>query len=235
MSDIDKTLQQAKQQGKLALIVMGANWCHDSRSLAKKLFLPKIKSVIDSNYELLFVDVGYLSKIREVITRFDQPVIYATPTVLIIDPKSERQLNAHNMHQWRDADKISPANTFQYFADIAESKNQLLADLETVDNSPTPQLLRMNQSIAEFEKRHAERIYKAFTVIGPLLKEKKEGGKAEKFLQYWKAVASLRYKITDDLTALRKQAIEIADASRAGVSRSEVALTFPNYPAFEWE
>jgi len=132
MEDIDKTLANAKANNKLALIVMGANWCHDSRSLATKLYLPEVKETIESNYELMFVDVGYLTKIKEVITRFGMPVIYATPTVLIIEPNTEALINGHNMHIWRDADKVSVSDTHQYFTDIANNKQQLLASLSLI-------------------------------------------------------------------------------------------------------
>ena len=234
--DIDKTLAKAKADNKLALIVLGANWCHDSRSLATKLYLPEVKETIDSNYELIFVDVGYLTKIKKVITRFGMPVIYATPTVLIIEPNSETLINRHNMHLWRDADKVSISDTHQYFADIATNKQQLLAslsgmktsDIKTVDRE---RLESLNLSINQFEQRQADRIYKAFTIIGPLIEEKKHGGKAENFLRHWKAVAALRYKITDDLAIFRQQAIEIASVSNS----DKQELSFPEYPVFEWE
>ncbi|MGV6820122.1 MAG: thioredoxin family protein, partial [Parvularcula sp.] len=33
----EMTIAQARAEGKLALIVLGGNWCHDSKSLAKRL------------------------------------------------------------------------------------------------------------------------------------------------------------------------------------------------------
>lgn len=230
MEEIDKTLSKAKANNKLALIVMGANWCHDSRSLANKLYLPEVKETIDSNYELIFVDVGYLTKVKNVITRFGMPVIYATPTVLIVEPSSETLINGHNMHLWRDADKVSVSDTYQYFADIATNRQQLLASLSDAKTADKALLESLNLSINQFEQHQADRIYKAFTIIGPLVKEKKQGGEPENFLKHWKAVAALRYKITDDLAVLRQQAIEIAS-----VANSDKKLSFPEYPAFEWE
>ncbi len=228
--DIDNTLAKAKANNKLALIVMGANWCHDSRSLARKLFMPEIKSVIDENYELLFVDVGYLTKIKTVITRFGMPVIYATPTVLVIDPVSGKRINGLNMHIWRDADKVSIADTKKYFSEMANQKNSYLNPLANMSEKGITKLASLNSSIDEFEQTQADRIYQAFSVIGPLIKEKKEGGKAKDFMKHWKAVAALRYKITDDLSTLRQQASDIANDSS-----SNKQLTFPEYPAFEWE
>ena len=127
MLDIDQTIARAKESNKLALIIMGANWCHDSRALASRLFLPDVKPIIDDDYELLFVDVGYLTHIKEPITRFGMPVIYATPTVLVVDPVTETRINGHNMHLWRDADKISVKETINYFSTIAKERSHLLA------------------------------------------------------------------------------------------------------------
>lgn len=230
MSDIDKTLALAKKNTKLALIIMGANWCHDSRSLASNLYLPEVKSIIDKNYELLFVDVGYLTKIEKVITRFGMPVIYATPTVLIIDPETESRINGHNMHIWRDADSISVADTVDYFSDIAKNRKSLLEPLSISNVEELARLKKLNQSIDEFEKKQANRIYKAFSVVGPLLKERNNGGEPKDFYKHWKSVSKMRYKITDDLSQLCKQAIELSQNVKSGEN-----LIFPEYPAFEWE
>ncbi len=88
----------------------------------------------------------------------------------------------------------------------------------------------LHLSIDRFEQEQAARIYKAFTIIGPLIKEKEQGGEPKNFLKHWKAVAALRYKMTDDLVILRQQAIEIASDVN-----SDQKLSFPDYPAFEWE
>jgi hypothetical protein len=232
MMDVERLLETAKSNNKLALIVMGANWCHDSRSLASKLYLPEMKNVIDNHYELLFVDVGYFTNIKKVITRFNMPVIYATPTVLIIDPVTGERINGHNMHIWRNADSVSVEDTFQYFSDIAnQSRVSTLAigSVEAVGLKQQEQLLHLNQLINDFEKIQSKRLYKAFAIIGPLLKEKNEGGKAKNFGKYWKAVSAFRYKITDDLALLREKAIRLTREN------SKEKLLFPQYPAFEWE
>jgi len=230
MADIDKTIAKAKEENKLALIILGANWCHDSRALASRLFLPEVKSVIDRDYELLFVDVGYLTNVKASITRFGMPVIYATPTVLIVDPETEERINGHNMHIWRDADKVSVSDTISYFLKIAKDRANLLSNIINDNNNQSNRLKELNQSINEFEKQQADRIYKAFSILGPLLKKRKEGGKAKDFMKHWVRVAKLRYSITDDLSKLRQQAKDIA------FGKSEASeLFFPEYQAFDWE
>ena len=230
MADIDKTMAKAKEENKLALIILGANWCHDSRALASRLFLPEVKSVIDSNYQLLFVDVGYLTHVKEPITRFGMPVIYATPTVLVVDPETEERINGQDMHIWRDADKVSVPDTISYFSRIAKERSRLLIGVTNDKNNQSKALKALNQSIDNFEQQQAERIYKAFSILGPLLKERKEGGKAKDFMKHWVRVAKLRYAITDDLSSLRQQAKDIV----LGEGESST-LSFPEYQPFDWE
>jgi len=228
MSVIDEFLAKAKKSEKLGLIVMGANWCHDSRGMATNLHLPEVKESIDKHYEVLFVDVGYYTKIKTVINRFGMPIIYSTPTILIIDPESEKLINQHNMLLMRDAASVSVPDTKKYFEDIANSRKQLtlLANTKTT----SPQLVKLNQSINDFEEQQAKRIYRAFSIIGPMVKEKKDGGDPKNFAKTWKAISTLRYTITDDLEKLRKHAKEITKNHN-----SKEKLTFPKYPKFQWE
>jgi len=230
MEDIDKTIARANDNNKLALVVMGANWCHDSRSLASKLYQPDVKEIIEANYELVFIDVGYLSKIKTVITRFGMPVIYATPTVLIVDPKTQKLINADNMHIWREAASLSILQTIEYFSEVAKNRKSRLAALSTIDGVDMAKLKELNRSISDFEQTQAARVYKAYAIVGSLLKEKKDGGKAEDFAKHWTAVADYRYKLTDHLIKLRQQAKVIASDKN-----SNMTLSLPEYSSFEWE
>ena len=57
-SDVDAALARAAASDKRVLLVMGANWCHDSRALAGWLETPRFKSLVAAHYEVVFVDVG---------------------------------------------------------------------------------------------------------------------------------------------------------------------------------
>ena len=119
MADVDAVLERAREGGKLALIIMGANWCHDSMGLYGHFKDPALAATLDDNYEKLLVDVGYLERGEEVIQRFGQPVIYGTPTVLIIDPETEELLNRESMHRLRDSASMGIDEAREYFANTA--------------------------------------------------------------------------------------------------------------------
>lgn len=230
MQDVDHLLVNAKQQGKLAIIAMGANWCHDSQSFATKIHHPEVKAVIEENFELLFVDVGYLTNIKQVITRFGQPVIYATPTILVIDPTTNVQVNKNNMHLWRDSAKVSVDEMTEYFSNIVANKQTLLETIARQQAENVGSLAKLNQQIDLFQQQQADRLYKAFTVLGPMLEKDEQGKSVKNFRKYWKKVAKYRYKFTEDLKKLREEAVTIAQSDN-----SQVSMEFPEYPTFEWE
>ena len=221
MADVEKTLAAAKADGKLALIVMGATWCHDSRGLVKRFRDDSISPTIDENYQTLFVDVGHLDQARAVNQRFGMPSIYATPTVMIVDPETGALKNSKTMHLWRNADSISFSDTKAYFADEAVNAR-----------APEPEVGAILESyyaaIDAFERAQAERLVKGYDLIGPQLAMGR-GKYPEGFEKLWGEVRGFRYKLTDDLLALRAQAEELAGE---GINEP---LVFPSYAELSWE
>ena len=221
MADVDAALAQAREEDKLALIVMGATWCHDSRGLVRRLRDEDIAGVIDERYVTLYVDVAHLEAARDVNKRFGMPAIYATPTVMVVDPETERLTNARTMHQWRDADSISYPHTREYFVTEAETARQ----------SPAPmsaQLRAYYDAIDAFEAAQAARLVVGYDIIGPQLAMGR-GNYPDGFEKLWGEARRFRYQLTDDLLALRAKAEELAAAGRSD------ALVFPSYPALSWE
>lgn len=221
MAEVDQTLAAARNSGKLALIVMGATWCHDSRGLVKRFRDAGVGDVIEDNYEVLYVDVGHLDTARDVNRRFGMPSIYATPTVMIVDPVTEELKNARTMHLWRNADSISYSDTRAYFAREAVTARE---------PAPEPGLILKGyfDSIDAFEEREAGRLIEGYNRIGPQL-AMGPGKYPDGFEALWGEVRGFRYKLTDDLLALRAQAEELA---AEGIQEP---LVFPSYPALSWE
>jgi len=207
MADVRNALSAARDSDKLVLVVMGANWCHDSRALASRLYLEPLNTLIDEHYETVFVDVGFLDKGKDVISSIGPPVYYATPTVLIMDPVSGRLVNADNRHQWGDAYNISMEESLEYF--------QLMVLLGEIDS---------------FERLQADRIYDTYAVIGPLLKAYKAGEEPAHFEDYWNEVRDYRMQVPRDLDVLRAEAL-----LRVSSGERDITLEYPEYPAFSWE
>jgi hypothetical protein len=226
MADVEQAMHSALANNRLVLVVMGANWCHDSRALASRLYQEPLGSLIEDRYETVFVDVGYLDKGREVISSIGPPVYYATPTVLIIDPVSGQLVNADNRHQWGSADTISMEESVDYFQLMAEANRKQMR----LDQQATGELLELLNEIDGFEQTQAERLYSAYRVIGPMLHAYKEGNSPEQFDDYWNQVRSFRMKVPIDIDALREEAYR-----RTAADEVNIQLEYPRYAAFSWE
>ena len=115
MLDVDAGLRAASISGKNVLLVLGGNWCHDSRGLAAKFEQPELAEVIAQKYELVWVDVGRRDRNLDVAARFGVMELFGTPTVLILSPQGEL-LNADSVHDWRTAYSKPYDETLAYFA-----------------------------------------------------------------------------------------------------------------------
>jgi len=118
MDDVDAAIETAKATGSKALIVMGANWCHDSRGLAGRFERPEFQTLIENSYELVYVSAGtnpgQNDQNREVSERFGVDKIEGTPTVFIVTGEGE-VLNSESAGYWRNAHSIPTDMSFAYF------------------------------------------------------------------------------------------------------------------------
>ena len=223
MADVSRAIETAQDNRKLVLVVMGANWCHDSRALASRLYDPPLDTIISENYETVFVDVGYLEKGKDVIASLGTPVYYATPSVLIVNPVNSEVINAHNRHQWADAASISMQASIDYFQQVV---NTAPKDSE----EPSARLQELLLEIDAFEQLQADRLYAAYAVLGPMLKAYKDGNKETFSESLWNEVRDFRYQVPKDIDFLRTEAKE-----RVKTGGTEITLHYPHYPLFSWE
>lgn len=223
MNDLAATMDAARGSGTLVLVVMGANWCHDSRSLALRLQTEPLGTLVDQHYETIFVDVGYLDKGNDVITSLGVPVYYATPTVLIVDPASGQLVNADNRHQWGSADSISMDDSVEYFELMA---NTDLTAIQAKDEF-SEELQALLLEIDAFEQVQADRLYGAYAVLGPML-EAYDSGDKDKFSEKdWNKVRDFRYKVPVDIAALKTEAY-----ARIAAGERNIKLKYPKYSTF---
>lgn len=226
VADLKAGLDAARASNRLALVVMGANWCHDSRALAARLFEEPLSTTINAHYEVIFIDVGYLEKGKDVISSLGIPVYYATPTVLIVDPLNGQVVNADNRNLWGNAASISMKESVDYFAQFAETDRGALQSGDTPDED----LQNLLADIDAFEQVQAVRLYGAYAVLTPMLRAYKEGDKEAFSEETWNEVRDYRYKVSEDVLALRTEARE-----RGAAGETDIKLNYPVYPNFFWD
>lgn len=215
MGKVQKTLDAARKNKQLALLVLGANWCHDSRGLARNFDSVEMQKILSKHYQTVFIDVGNLEDRRDITERFGQVHYFATPTVYIVDPTSEQLLNASTLKKWGMADNIPAKEYKRYFTNYAinaKSENQPIG--------PAYQA-----QIRMFAQYQGHRLNLAYNHLRPMMAEEDKGDSSAGFLEDWKAVREFRIKLQNDLLHLDEQARK----------RAPLPLQLPSYQPFYWE
>lgn len=126
MADVDAALTRATASGKRVLLVMGANWCHDSRALAGWLGTPRFAALTAQAYEVVYVDVGVPQtgegRNLEVARRFGLEEFPGTPALLVLTADGEA-VNLETAASWRNA--------------ASRSEDAIYAELNALAGSPT--------------------------------------------------------------------------------------------------
>jgi len=117
---VDAAIIKAAETNKDALIVMGANWCHDSRALATHFETPKFKNMLKSHYVLEYIDVAQKNMNQDIARSFGLEGTPGTPTVLIVDGTGKVR-NLEDAPTWRNAASRSEEEIFKYFRDYAHT------------------------------------------------------------------------------------------------------------------
>jgi thiol-disulfide isomerase/thioredoxin len=224
MADVERAIEKAAAGDKLALVILGANWCHDSRALAARIHQAPLAGIISAQYEPVFVDIAYLDQGQDVARALGTPIYYATPTVLIVDPVSRRLVNAGDRHQWGAADSISMDESVDYFtrmAQVGKIVQQGDAVEENVDSHP---------EIDAYEERLAVKVARGYDRVGPMLRAYKEAGEVPaSFEDDWTEVADFRKSVPGLIEALR------AEAKQHAANKAPGALELPPIPPYSWE
>lgn len=118
-------LDRAKATHRKLLVIMGANWCHDSGALANVIDTPRFAGMIKENYEVLFVDVGVPQtgngRNLDIAQRFGIKKVKGTPLVMVISPDGKLLNSKKDAASWRNAASRSEDNIFRYFAEFKPS------------------------------------------------------------------------------------------------------------------
>lgn len=124
-SQVDAALARASANGKRVLLVMGANWCHDSRALAGWLETPRFAALVAERYELVFVNVGMPQSgdghNLDIAQRFGLEEFPGTPAVLVLT-KDGQLVNPDTAASWRNA--------------ATRSEDSIIAELTALASAP---------------------------------------------------------------------------------------------------
>ncbi len=115
-ADVDAALERAATKGRNVLVVLGANWCHDSRAFAGWMETPRFQAMLTERFEIAYVDVGYPQGDKgrniDIAQRFGIDNVVGTPTVLVLSPAGTL-LNADTAGAWRNTASRSEDTIFE--------------------------------------------------------------------------------------------------------------------------
>ncbi len=121
-ADLQVAQELAAADGLKTLVVMGANWCHDSRALAGHFEKERFRTLIAEHYRLVYIDVGKKNRNLDIARSFGLDGIAGTPTIIMTD-KDGTVLNLDTAPTWRNAASRSEDDIYNYFADYAAEGN----------------------------------------------------------------------------------------------------------------
>ena len=114
---VERARAQALHEHKLLLIDMGGNWCGDCRILAGTMELPTVKRFVDAHYVEVTVDSGrHMDQNLQVPNRYGVPTLSGVPSLFVVDPRSDRLLDAGHTPALADARHMSPQGLADWLA-----------------------------------------------------------------------------------------------------------------------
>lgn len=105
---------------KRLLIDLGGNWCLDCRLLAGVMHLPEVYAFVQRHFEVVTVDVGRFDKNGQIPARYGiKGRLAGVPAVLIVDPRTNRLVNAGHETALADARSLTPQALADWLASYA--------------------------------------------------------------------------------------------------------------------
>ncbi len=117
VDDLNNFINLTTQSGKQPILIFGANWCPDCRIFSGTINIPKIKSYIDNNFDILYIDVKRYEINMELMEEYGIPSAEGIPRVLVFDI-NKKLLNNLNTAEWRTARDRSKQDIFNFFQEM---------------------------------------------------------------------------------------------------------------------
>lgn len=223
LNKVVRAQSEALKQNKLLLVVLGAQWCHDSTGLAKRFSSNEMQRILTPHYETVFIDVGMLEDRRNITERFNYPIYYATPTVMIVDPTSSALLNRASMDIWGKADSIPLAQYVDYFSAFANMSEKQKAPMIAWQSTPQE---------AQYYAEQALRLQEAYDALNPMLLRDINGDTPDGFYKLWKETKAFRTELQETMT---KRAALTLEMKGDGSDEAKAAPALRHYHPFSWE
>ncbi len=121
----DQALAKAKADNAKAVIVFGADWCHDSRSLGEVLSSDAFKAEFGGRYEVTFIDVGRPQtgegRNLELVKRLGVKNLKSTPAMFVLRGDGKVLNGKTDAVGWRNAESRGTDKILAWFRSFRKS------------------------------------------------------------------------------------------------------------------
>jgi len=128
-ADAPKVFEQALAKASAdkadAVVVFGADWCHDSRALGEVLSSDAFKTEFGGRYEVTFIDVGRPQtgegRNLELVKRLGVKNLKSTPAMFVLRGDGKVLNGKKDALSWRNAESRGPDKILAWFRDFKKS------------------------------------------------------------------------------------------------------------------
>lgn len=121
-ADIKKALEQAAKEHKRVLVVFGANWCYDCHVLDLAFERDDIAPLIETNYEVVHVDVGEGDKNQDLMKQYDVPMDKGIPAIAVVDSAGKLLFSQKN-GEFEKARALGPEDLLKFLEQWKPAKS----------------------------------------------------------------------------------------------------------------
>jgi thiol:disulfide interchange protein len=84
-ADIQQALATATKEHKRVIVDFGGNWCGDCQVLDIYFHDEKNRSLLESGFVLVHVDIGHMDKNTEIAAKYGVPLAKGVPALAVLD------------------------------------------------------------------------------------------------------------------------------------------------------
>ena len=117
---LETAIADARETGRIAVVVLGADWCHDSRALAEVLTSAAFTERFGSRFAVTFIDVGKpqigQGRNLDIARGFGVANLASTPALFVVAGDGSVLNGTRYAIGWRNAASRRPERIMDWFA-----------------------------------------------------------------------------------------------------------------------
>ena len=112
-AEIREALEKSAKERKRVLLVFGANWCYDCHVLDLAFHRPDIAPLLNSNFEVVHVDIGEGEKNQDLMKQYEIPKEKGIPALAVL-ASNGKLLYSQKNGEFEKARALGPEDLVQF-------------------------------------------------------------------------------------------------------------------------